>query len=35
MLYSKKEKLKYQVFFDTWKPLLKDIQAIQETVDKE
>jgi hypothetical protein len=30
-LYARKEKLRYQVFFDTWKPLLKDIQAIQET----
>jgi hypothetical protein len=33
-LYSRKEKLKDQVFFDTWKPLLKDIQAIQETTKK-
>jgi hypothetical protein len=29
-MYAKKEKLRYQVFFDTWKPLLKDLQVIQE-----
>jgi hypothetical protein len=32
--YSRKEKIKDQVFFDTWKPLLKYIQAIQETTTK-
>jgi hypothetical protein len=30
-LYTGKEKLRYHVFFDTWKPLLKDIHSIQET----
>jgi hypothetical protein len=32
--YSRKERIKYQVFFDTWKPLLEDIQVIQKTTSK-
>jgi hypothetical protein len=28
-LYSIKEKLRYQVFFDTWKPFLKNMQVSQ------
>jgi len=33
-LYSRKQRLKDQVFFDTWKPLLQDIRNIQETTTK-
>jgi hypothetical protein len=33
-IYSSKQNLKSQVFFDTWKPLLQDIQTIQEEVTK-
>jgi len=29
-MYTRKEKLGHQVFFDTWKPFLKYIQRIQE-----
>jgi hypothetical protein len=29
-LYTRKEKLRHQVFFDTWKPFLKYIQSVQE-----
>jgi hypothetical protein len=33
-LYTTKQKIKYQVLFDTWKPLLEDIKRIQKTVTK-
>jgi hypothetical protein len=33
-LYTTRQRLKDQVFFDTWKPLLEDIQNIQKVVTK-
>ena len=29
-MYTRKEKIKHHVFFDTWKPFLKNIQIDQE-----
>jgi hypothetical protein len=34
-LYTTRQKIKDQVLFDTWKPLLEDIQSIQKIVTKE
>jgi hypothetical protein len=28
-MYSIEERLRYQVFFDTWKPFLKNVQVTQ------
>jgi hypothetical protein len=32
--YSRKERIKYQVFFNTWKSLLEAIRAVQKTISK-
>jgi hypothetical protein len=32
--YSRKERIKDQLFFDNWKPLLEDIQDVQKTTSK-